>query len=254
MMGSMGLALGLSGRANDRAYFALPDETGVEAIHLFDEGLEKARLNMARGKPSALIVGAPAVGSGFLSFGSAAYLQTVIGETVDQTLMVVARTSDTLASDARRPGFLGNYRAPWTVNGSLLSAGVGLVMASATQTTAYVGRSSDGATVANQVCNAAIVATGWQILVARATAGGSGIWSLTTNVRTDTTGNSPRALNTAAHRFGCGVDRYLGNCDEAGGIIASAAWSDAAVVANAKRMAAYLEPRLGVLGLVNAAL
>jgi hypothetical protein len=201
------------------------------------------------------VIGAPGVGSGFLSFqGGVSYLQTSIPESVEQTFIVVARTSDTLADDAHRPHFIGNYRGPAQANPALLSAGVGLQVSSATQTSIYVGRSADGTTLSNQNLAMTLVPTTWHMLVCRAGSNRAGVWSLTSNVRNDTTGNSPRFMNTGLHKIGSAADRYLGSSDMAVAVISSAYLTDAEVVANGKKLAGYLAARFGIGGLIHSSL
>jgi glutamate mutase epsilon subunit len=108
----MGIVLNsktLGDEASALAY-VLPVDRGVEAIHFLNESLDKARRNYARGKPDAAVIGAPGVGSGFLSFqGGVSYLQTSIPESVEQTFFVFALNSDTLAYDAQRTLLIVNY-------------------------------------------------------------------------------------------------------------------------------------------------
>lgn len=234
----------------------LPVERGLEAVHFLSDSLVRSARNYVRGKPSASVVGAPAVGNGFLSMvGGSAYLQTAIAETNEQTFIAIVRNTDTLADDAHRPTFVGNYRGPWTAHDDLLSAGAGMMITSLTQTSLYIGRSADGATLSNQVFNSTMIPTAFQMLVGRVSETGASLWNLTTNVRpADTTNNSPRARNINKHLIGSAYSRYLGKSDMALAAIASAYWTDAEVLENAKRLARVQELRFGMNGLINAAL
>lgn len=85
--------------------FEIPVVAGLSGAYLFGEGGSMLGYNYAPGMPDAVVVGAPAIGAGFASFGPDGYLQTAVAETADMTFFSVGRS---LGADGLAP-LVGNF-------------------------------------------------------------------------------------------------------------------------------------------------
>lgn len=74
------------------AAFTCPVTAGLRGSYFMGNGLSLAHRNWARGGSDGVIVGSPLERDGYLTFtGPDGYLQTDVPETIEQTLLVIAR-------------------------------------------------------------------------------------------------------------------------------------------------------------------
>jgi hypothetical protein len=99
-------------RPGSRKYIN-PVQSGLQFSFLGDSD-DPAR-NWALDQPDGVVIGTPTRGPDDISWrfkGLANFVQTQVTETANMTFILVARTFDTLAANATRPQFFGNFTSP----------------------------------------------------------------------------------------------------------------------------------------------
>lgn len=192
---------------------------GLEAIHFLNTSPQKAARNYAPGKPSGGVVGNPVAYSDRLACkGLTDYIQTALSESDSMTFFCIARSSEDNSSDAKRPGFFGNYS----------TSGLGVDGAAADGTVMYfrtVGNMAAAAGYGNTAADktfplatlSAADAAKWSLYVVQISTAGITFRDITNN-RSSTqngTGGLPRRRSLTKFQLGSNPSRFGGTCDVA---------------------------------------
>lgn len=199
--------------------YAAPVRRGLEAIHFLNTSIQKSARNYAPGKPSGGVVGNPVAYSDRLACkGLTDYIQSSCPEFDSMTFFCIGRSSEDNSSDAKRPGFFGNYSM----------SGIGVDGGAADGTVMYfrtAGNMAAAAGYGNTAADktfplatlSALDAAKWSLYVVQVSAAGITFRDVTNN-RSSTqsgTGGLPRRRSLTKFQVGSNPSRFGGTCDVA---------------------------------------
>ncbi|NYT76564.1 hypothetical protein H0A71_06135 [Alcaligenaceae bacterium] len=201
--------------------YAPPVRRGLLAWHFLNEGLEKAARNYAPGGPDAQVIGSPTASSIKVAFkGDSDYIQTVIPEPLGElTMIMVGRSTDTMADDDHRPMFAGTYTGSAALGGGT-SFGAGLYTPDATKITFIRAKAEPGgASPTSALGSITVDPTDWNLIIGTAYAdtGVNKLYGITNGATKSGDPSSKVAWPSSnAMRIGSGYGgRYKGLCDMA---------------------------------------
>jgi len=152
---------------------------GLKALFILRTSLERARLNLAPGKPlpDAEIVGSPAMADGNSCVSGQSllnYLQTSVPDYFDLTIYALVKSDATMADNANRPNYVGNGVSPPLLQDTetaTFGSGLRVTAATAERFGAGFGTSvSDDVSVNDAV---AVTHTAWHFMVCKAVSSGA---------------------------------------------------------------------------------
>lgn len=205
--------------------FNAPITTGLKGWWYLGGTQELSERNLAF-NGNASLVGSPTIEDGYVSFAgysSGQWMQTTLGETASDTLLVVMRSSDTFASGATRPAPIGNWSADPgnsnTVHGStiLVLSTVGAPSAQLVGAQSHDVTGTLTAHLSGQITVADL--SGWKFLAKsfNDTTNEKVFRNVTNAQSTSSSTTNTRELHTTStHRIGGGyTSSYSGACDVA---------------------------------------
>lgn len=200
-----------------------PVPRGLEGWFTFDTDASRFSRNRAIGKADAKIVGTPVAFAGYGRFkGLTNFIQTEIGETDEQTLIVVGRAvspipeGSSTVGDANTPFYLGNYRGSSITPGvSGVSYGTSLYhVAPATLTGGASRNNGSNAATSSVRSLSGEVPTDWAIRVLRAKSGALlDVRNVTKGTSVAGTDSQARVLTDAKFRIGSGTQAFGAEVD-----------------------------------------
>lgn len=245
----MGVAITTDGAITPTRFVIANVDRGLELWHEFDTSVSNFNLNKAPGKPNSVIIGSPVAYPSHARFkGLSNFIQTMVGDTDEVTIIVVARSVLLPTGNADGSILVGGYTGTSVTPGITGSAaGANIYLANPTSATGSASR-NDGAGVATAagVSGNGIIPTGWAIRSVRAKTGSPTILTDHT-AGLSFTGASilQRALNGNKYRIGSGTSSFTGECDISMAAIFSAYHSDAELQSNLDMIRLRLT-RLGI--------
>lgn len=229
---------------------------GLEGIWTFDTDATRFGFNRAEDKNDAAIIGAPVAYSSHGRFkGLVNYLQTDIGETPEQTIIVIGKAVNPIpvgasgGGDDTTPFYVGNrYGASIPPGYTGVALGTSLYHRNPTTLTGVGGRLNAAGTAADigALDLANDVPTDWGIRVIRVSASNVSILqNVTRGIRREGASSTARVLSDTKFRIGSATTSFAAEVDISTVAIYSAFLTDEelafALVPMRKRMA-----RLGV--------
>lgn len=220
----------------DNAAWKVPrfTATSLEYYMLARDSLELAAANLVMQKPGGKLEGAVTSHEGYISCdGLVSYLETEVVEPHHFTFVILARSPDSFAAAANRPGFIGTFNGPSAL-GSTTSLGAFIIANSAT---ALTGGSTqwDGSTSGSVSSNNSAIASGsgidltkWNLMSLRQSATQRILADHSTAFAPVVYANAnPRYPTTNKVRIGSVFTTYGGLVDVAAAAIFSRSLSDA---------------------------
>ncbi|TWI52993.1 hypothetical protein IQ22_02828 [Pseudomonas duriflava] len=231
-----------------------PVTRGIEGWFTFDTDASRFSFNRAIGKNDASIVGAPTAFATHGRFKSLTnFIQTQIGETAAQTLIVVCRAANPVPAgasgggDANTPFFVGNYYGTSQTAGVTGNAfGVNVFSTSETSITGTAAQDNgSGAATAGGTVLSGDTPTNWAIRGVRADTSGTTTFNSTRGTSAFRAATGARVLSNTKFRIGSATTAFAAEADISAVAIYSVALTDAEIaqvaLAMRKRMA-----RLGI--------
>lgn len=226
-----------------------PVTRSLEGWFCFDTSLERIGYNRAPGKGNAKLVGIPTVFATHARFkGGSNYLETLIAETEQFTILVVGKVPGALGGTGKPTAapYVGNYAGQ--SNSSLGNGGACIYH----QTDATLGGqawrvNAEGTGNTSSQATMADVPTTWALRALRSSgAAGTKVMNLTTGVRSNQSLATQRVTSSSPLRIG-GVygTTFLGETDISHVAIYSAALTDDEIT----QVAAVMKKRMARLGI-----
>lgn len=221
-------------RATARKKIPAFSSDALEYYMLARDSLEAASSNLALGKDHGALVGSVTSHTGYISCdGLVSYLQTELVEPDEFTFVILARSPDTFAASANRPGFMGTFNGPSSL-GSATSLGAFLIANSATALTGGATQ-WDGSTSGSVSSNNSAISSGsgidltkWNLMSLRQSATQRILADHSTAFAPVVYANAnPRYPTTNKVRIGSVFTTYGGLVDVAAAVIFSRSLSDA---------------------------
>lgn len=158
---------GGTGKVGRRIIPAVP--AGMEGFFLLGDSIELSCRNLIQGKPDAVAVGSPTVGSNYLGLTTADFLQTRIEETTAMSALIVLRTDASGADNTTRPRFFGNAGSQPAKPGVTGLIGLNFNMSAAGSLSLAAPRYTDGTetavTTSTQTQSTGLTFTEWQAAI-----------------------------------------------------------------------------------------
>lgn len=245
----MGAAITTDGPITPTRYIIANVDRGLELWHEFDTSVSNFNLNKAPGKPDSVIIGSPVAYPSHARFkGLSNFIQTMVGDTDEVTIIVVARSVLLPTGNADGSILVGGYTGTSVTPGITGSAaGANIYLANPTSATGSASR-NDGTGVATAagVSGNGIIPTSWSIRSVRAKTGAATVLTdHTAGLSFTGTSILQRALTGNKYRIGSGTSSFTGECDISMAAIFSAYHSDEEIQANVD-MIRYRLSRLGI--------
>lgn len=189
--------------------YAAPVRRGLEGIFFTNTSIEKIARNYAPDKPNGVAVGAPAIKQGFVTLKSMTnYIQTQIRETVDLTMLVIAKSDAIPGTADTTPLICGNFDATAPAGVSLYAGGADRVSGTA----AYGDDDSTSSNAAALVTPIAL--STWNLYSVTISNAGIVARSHTANISNTRAATKPRRPTSRNIRIGSGYTiTQRGNID-----------------------------------------